>query len=269
MRVIFNILILLLVYTSCNYQNSTSGSETNTKPDSVLIKSETTYIDTSLEDSVKMKLGLNDSIKVLTYENHPDWHVYVFKDYSRNSKLYNPLENTFNISGRRLSYVNNVLEMTNLRTNDSISKLLNEEYDFLLKNWVELHSLDSELFVVNACEFMGEYNLTDSLFYDGYFMDVPEMSIIMGITKINDNLTQLKLKSMQNKNLSLDFYQVDDRGSFIVVFSGKFDKDVISYMTTSDKVRNYNLIHHDCSDMTEIYEFDTPDYFKIIEGLRE
>jgi hypothetical protein len=269
MTLLRNILISFLIFTSCNQQNNTSNSDTNTKIDTDTIIDETPKIDTALEDSIKVKLGISDSIRVLLYETEPCCHYFVFIDYNPQSDYYERIQKTFNLPERSPEYVQKQFNESSNRTSDSISNLINSGFDFLLGTWINLYSFENELYVINSCEYEGSYLLTDSLFYDGYYMDGPDISSIKSIQKLSEKRYQIQFETWLGKLITFDFYQYDQRGSFLVKISNKFDKDIYSLMTTIDNARNYRLVHHDCTDLMDRYSFDEVDFQAIISNFEE
>ena len=238
-------LIILLLFTSCNQQKNNSSSGTNIQPDSDSIINETLKIETSLEDSVKLKLGISDSIRVLLYETEPCCHYYVFIDYNKQSDFYKRIEKSFNLPERNPEYVQQQFKESLTYTSDSISSLLNSDFDFLLGTWINLYSLENELYVINSCEYEGSYLFTDSLLYDGYYMDGPDISSFKSIQKLSDKRYQIQLETWLGKSITFDFYQYDQKGTYLIKISNKFEKDIFSFMTTINKARNYKLVHHE------------------------
>ena len=211
-----------------------------------------------------------DSIKVLVYENHPDWFEYIFIVYSKNSPLYNRLEKRFTLGEFELKNIYQQLNEFKNRTNDSIKQILKTENKDLLGKWISLYQLDNELYVSNTCDFEGYFILTDTLFYDCFMMDGPYLSIFKSVTKISDVKTRFVIETLRGIKDTVDFYQIHNSETFLVVFNNKFGRGnhFITYMTNLKNIRNYNLVHHKCSELDR-YKFDVPDYEEILIKLNK
>lgn len=220
----------------------------------------------SREDSLRKILNIHDSIKVLKTKHNVDWDQDIFIDYNRKSDYYNFFETRFNIKVDEEEYIKNKLKSFSLQSSDSIKTLIKNNYSFLIGTWIELHSLQGDLFVTSSCDFEGSYIIRDNLFLDKYYMDGTDVSFIENIEKLSTTKTRLTLITQEKKKLTIDFYQTNKKKeTYIVVFRDKFDKYKISYMTKTKFVRNYNLVQHNCSDEMEMYNFDKTDFKRILE----
>jgi hypothetical protein len=253
MKTLIYIFFVLLFLTGCSRQANVDNQ--------TIEKSKT------IEDSLKSILNISDSIKVLKFEKLEGEHEYIFIDYNRNSEYYKPLEDEFKLAEYYSETIKERLSEFSNYKNDSIQLLINKEFQHLLGIWIPLHQLDNELFVVNSNDFQCSYTFTDTLFYDGFYQGGPEIYFIENVEKINSKKTHLKLRTFENRIIEMDFYQVDSKGTYLNVTKNKWDEDYISYMTKNANARSYNLVQHLCSELAPIYEFDKPDYQKILNEL--
>lgn len=264
MKNIIFILLNILILAGCNRNKNINSTSSNIPKKAVNIQVST------LEDSIKRLLRISDSIKVLVYENHPNWFEYIFIDYSKNSPLYEKLEKRFNLGEFEFENIYKQLNEFKNRTSDSVKHLLKNEYQYLLGKWICLYQLDDEFFVSNTCDFEGYFILTDTLFYDCFTMDGPDLSIFNSASKISDVKTQFAIETLRGVKDTVDFYQINNSMTFLVVFNNKFGRGnhFITYMTNSKNIRNYNLVHHECSELDR-YKFDVPDYDEILLKLNK
>jgi hypothetical protein len=260
------LLIITLIVLGCNSNKVSDDSKSSLINSEDNIASDTTLVinDNAKADSIRSFFDINDSIKVLDFRYDPQWPYYVFVDYNKNSRLYEKLENGFNLSDYSHKDIEWILGNTELRTSDSTSSILRTNYADFLTTWIDLYAINDVLYVTNSCEPEGFYLLTDSLFYDGYNMDAPDISIIKSVSQI-DNGFKIDLVSTEKEAMRLEFYLVDSVGTYLVAYTGKTQKEFFSYMTKLDSVRNYTLVHHECDALTEKEHFDDIDYNKVIK----
>lgn len=261
--------IITLIVFSCK-SNKVSDESKNSAMDSYDMQSDTAMIfnEQSKADSIRSFFDINDSIKVLDFRYDSQWPYYVFIDYNKDSRLYSKLEKDFDINRYSHEDIEWSLKNAAMRTSDSVSKIFNLKYSEFLGTWIGLYSMKDDLYVTNSCEPEGFFHLTDSMFYDGYYMDAPEISYIKSIAQIDNNGIQIVLESTDIKEMTLEFYKVDTIGTYLVALKDKTQKESITYMTKIDSVRNYKLVHHECDALTEKECFDKIDYNKIIKKYR-
>ncbi|MBN1185766.1 MAG: hypothetical protein JXB49_26020 [Bacteroidales bacterium] len=263
-------IILSLIVLSCN-SNKVSEVSKNTAidSDSKPISGTSLMLDERTKvDSIRSFFNINDSIKVLDFKYDSQWPYYVFVDYNRDSKLYEKLEKGFNIDFYSIEEIKDILTKSKMSTEDSISMILKTKYSTFIGSWICLYEIEEDLYVTNSCEPEGFYLLTDSVFYDGFNMDVPEMSFIRAVSQIDKNGFQILLESTNKKEMTLEFYKVDSAGTYLVALTDKMQMEFISYMTKVDSVRNYYLVHHECDALTDKVCFERINYQKIIKKYR-
>jgi hypothetical protein len=101
-----------------------------------------------------------------------------------------------------------------LRTSDSTSSILRTNYADFLTTWIDLYAINDVLYVTNSCEPEGFYLLTDSLFYDGYNMDAPDISIIKS-SQIDAEIDYINLVILI-LSVDLILFRSDEIRSFVI-----------------------------------------------------
>jgi hypothetical protein len=118
------LLIITLIVLGCNSNKVSDDSKSSLINSEDNIASDTTLVinDNAKADSIRSFFDINDSIKVLDFRYDPQWPYYVFVDYNKNSRLYEKLENGFNLSDYSHKDIEWILGNTELRTSDSYFK---------------------------------------------------------------------------------------------------------------------------------------------------
>jgi hypothetical protein len=193
----------------------------------------------STVDSLKKILEITDSIKILKVDKIQKSIAFI--DYNKNSKFHlKLLQNRGNLSDT------NTYNQVYLRQKDSGTFKTPEIPKEMIKKWIQLFQYKGEFYVYLDCDFQIIYETTDTTF-NSYSMDATWPSLIKKCEK-QDKLTHL----ITYNNDTIAIERIDNQLIYRII-----QKKECNYYTPADKINNFYIIVHHCTDLTEdIISFD-------------
>jgi hypothetical protein len=190
-------------------------------------------------DSLKKKLEITDSIKILKVDNT---HKSVaFIDYNKNSKFHTKL-----LKYRGVLIELNTYNQEYIKQKNSVTYKTPPIPKDVIKKWIQLFKYKGEFYVYMDCDYQIVYETTDSTF-NSYRMDGTWPSLLTDFQRQN-NLTRL----ITYKNDTIIIEQMDNKPIYRIK-----QKLECNYYTPSDKINNFFIIVHQCTSLSEdIISFD-------------
>jgi hypothetical protein len=193
-------------------------------------------------DSLKKILDITDSIKILKVDKTQKSVAFI--DYNKNSIFHSKL-----LQYRGNLRDTNTYNQTYLKQKDFGTFNTPEIPKDVIKKWIQLFQYKGEFYVYLDCDFQIVYETTDSTF-NSYSMDATWPSLIKKCKK-QDKLTRL----ITYNNDTITIIQIDNQLIYRII-----QKKECNYYTPTDKINNFYIIVHHCTDLTEdIITFDKID----------
>lgn len=193
-------------------------------------------------DSLKKELEITDSIKILKVDNTQKSVAFI--DFNKNSKFHTKL-----LQNRGNLIDTNTYNQVYIKQKNSITFKSPRIPKDLIKKWIQLFKYEGEFYVYEDCDFQIVYEITDSTF-NSYSMDATWPSLITEFER-QDKIAQL----ITYKNDTITIEEIDNKPTYRIK-----QKHECKYYTSSDKINNFFIIVHQCTDLTEdIISFDKTD----------
>ena len=193
-----------------------------------------------LIDSLKNKLEINDSIKVLKVDTIQNSVAFI--DYNKYSKFHTQLlltrGNNIDIDYYKECYID--------QKNKSGNYIAPQIPENIVKKWIKLYKYEGEFHVYKDCDFQTVLEITDTTF-NVYNMDGASPSLIIGFEKQGKRNVLL---TYNNRQIIIE--SIDNQSIFRIKGIRGCD-----YYTPSDMINHFNIIVHHCTDLSEdIIDFE-------------
>jgi hypothetical protein len=196
----------------------------------------------SIEDSLKLALGITDSIRILRVDTVQASIAFI--DYNKNSIFH---EKLLHIRGTNIN--------SDFYNNEYQKQLKSGHFDRpsipkeIVKKWYRIYKYENGFYVYLDCDFQMVYETSDSAFIS-YPMDGASPKIIIGFEK-QDNINRL----ITYNNDTIEIVKIYESPIYKLKF-----KQECNFYTPSDQINKFNIIVHHCSDLTlDIINFESND----------